>query len=193
MFPQPSHLPSTLPPLSVDEVRTHFQVFRKEYEKSRKRTYWDSPKNDRVIASERVVAPYVFGFLRYVTERLGGRKTGLYYLDQSQKLWGLLQELGGAGIGAEYTRFAYCQSPSDGSHEEGDIYVWQPDERSAIGLWFKLGSKIFVPKKWEGIIKDEFDGCQAGIVDTMQSLQSKISAESKRFEAFLGLRESFNV
>lgn len=181
-----------LTPLSVDEVRTHFQVFRKEYEKSRKSTYWGNPKNDRVIASERVVAPYVFGFLRYATERLGGRETGIYYLDQSQKLWGLLQELGGAEIGAEYTRFTYCKFPSDGT-EEGDIYVWQPDERSAVGLWFRLDSKIFDPTKWEEIIKDAFDGCQARLVDSMQSLQSKMSAESKSFEDFLRLRESFNV
>lgn len=181
-----------LTPLSVDEVRTHFQVFRKEYEKSRKSTYWDNPKNDRVIASERVVAPYVFGFLRYATERLGGRQTGIYYLDRPQKLWGLLQELGGAEIGAEYTRFTYSKFPSDGT-EEGNIYVWQPDERSAIGLWFRLDSKIFDSTKWEEIIKDEFDGCQARLVDSMQSLQSKISAESKRFEDFLRLRESFNV
>ena len=181
-----------LTPLPVDEVRTHFQVFRNEFEKSRKSTYWGNPKNDRVIASERVVAPYVFGFLRYATERLGGRETGIWYLDRSQKLWGLLQELGGACIGAEYTRFTYCQFPSDGT-EEGDIYVWQPDDLSAIGLYFQLDSKIFDPTKWEEIIKDSFAGCQARLVDSIQSLQSKISAESKRFEAFLRLRESFNV
>ena len=183
---------SSLPPLSEDVVRSNFLVFKEEYEAAQVRTYWEVPKNDRVIASEQVVAPYVFGFLRYATERLGGRETGIYYLDQSQKLWGLLQELGGAEIGAEYTRFTYCQFPSDGT-EEGDIYVWQPDDRSAIGLWFQLDSKMFDPTKWEEIIKDEFDGCQARLVDSMQSLQSKISAESKRFEDFLRLRESFNV
>lgn len=181
-----------LTPLSVDEVRTHFQVFRKEFEKSRKSTYWDNPKNDRVIASERVVAPYVFGFLRYATERLGGRETGIWYLDESQRLWGLLQELGGAEIGAEYTRFTYCQFPSDGT-EEGSLYVWQPDEHAAIYIWFRMDSKIFDPTKWEEMIEDQFDRCQARLVDSMQSLQSKMSAESKRFEDFLRLKESFNV
>lgn len=179
-------------PLSVDEVRTHFQVFRKEFEKSRKSTYWDNPKNDRVIASERVVAPYVFGFLRYATERLGGRETGIWYLDKSQKLWGLLQELGGAEIGAEYTRFTYCQFPSDGT-EEGSLYVWMPDEHAAIDIWFRMDSKIFDPTKWEEMIEDQFDRCQARLVDSIQSLQSKMSAESKRFEDFLKLKESFNV
>lgn len=181
-----------LTPLSVDEVRTHFQVFRKEFEKSRKSTYWDNPKNDRVIASERVVAPYVFGFLRYATERLGGRETGIWYLDKSQKLWGLLQELGGAEIGAEYTRFTYCQFPSDGT-EEGSLYVWMPDEHAAIDIWFRMDSKIFDPTKWEEMIEDQFDRCQARLVDSIQSLQSKMSAESKRFEDFLKLKESFNV
>lgn len=184
--------PPNLTPLSVDEVRSHLQVFCKEFEKSRKRTYWDNPKNDRVIAAERVVAPYVFGFLRYVTERLCGRKTGIYYLDQSQKLWGLLQESGGAEIGAEYTRFAYCQFPSDGT-EEGSLYVWQPDEHAAIDIWFRMDSKIFDPTKWEEMIENQFDRCQANIVGSMQSLQSKLSAESKRFEDFLRLRELFNV
>lgn len=185
------HITSNLPPLPEDEVRSHFKVFREVFEKSGKNVYWAMPKNKRIIKAEKAVAPYVFGFLEFVANRFCGRKTGLWYLDTAQELWDLLQKSGGAEIGAEYTRFSYHEH-TDGI-AQGYIWVWQEKEHCAKGLWFHMDSKIFSPARWEEVVEERFDMEQAGIVATMQSLQTKLCEATKNFEDFLRKRNSFNV
>lgn len=181
---------STLPPLSEDIVRSNFLVFQEEYEAAQVCTYWEVPKNDRILKAEEVVAPYVFGFLSYVNERLGGRKTGLYYLDQAVKVYDLLEQEGGAKIGEEYIRFSYLES-NPPLRELGYIYVKHQDQWTVEDLSVLRDYKIFNPCKWEEIIKEEFEKEQAGIVALMRCFQDKLAQATKNFEDFLCLKKKF--
>lgn len=139
-FPPPSYITSNLPSLSEDEVRKHFKVFREEFERAHKSNYWKVSKNDKVVDAERVVAPYVFGFLRYCTTRLGSRKTGIYALDNARDVWKVIEQLGCAQVGAERTRFTYFLG---GMVESGSLAVLSSPSGSSVDFDFSMDSEIF--------------------------------------------------